>query len=338
MRTLAALLLVFVSLTACGGGGGDDGSGPPDAPMLTGDRYAVTWGPITVQPQQEDTRCVTLRIGNTVPIKVHQIRNTLSTLSHHFIVYRDNAATQESTTPTPCQPFAGTLNPQAGSSPIIVTQMAEEIMTLPDRVGYSFKADQFVRLEMHFINAGDAPAEAQATAELYAVPDSDIDHEAEFLFIGSPDIDYSLAPGESATLEAYFAKPASLNGINYFAITGHTHQLGTDMDVSIAPSRTGERTEIYNPTPYSWDEPQVMRRDFTVPDGGGFDFHCTWTNNTGAARSIQFGESANDEMCFFWSYYYPSQGAKVCIHTEQFGSLDICCPDAGPQICDFLNN
>ena len=140
------------------------GSGNP----VTGDRYAVTWGPITVQPQEEDTRCVTLRLGNTTPIKVHQMRNTLSTLSHHFIVYRDNAATAESTTPTPCQPFAGTLNPQAGASPIMVTQMAEEVMTLPDRVGYSFGADQFVRLEMHFINATQV-ANAIARANLPGV-------------------------------------------------------------------------------------------------------------------------------------------------------------------------
>jgi len=37
-------------------------------------------------------------------------------------------------------------------------------------------------------------------------------------------------------------------------------------------------------------------------------------------------------MCFFWAYYYPSQGSHVCFHTNQFGNVDVCCPDAGPQL------
>ena len=72
---------------------GDDAP-PPDGPPLDGERYSLTWGPLTVPPLQEDTRCVTLRLSNTAPIKVRQIHNHLSGLSHHFIVYRDSAATQ----------------------------------------------------------------------------------------------------------------------------------------------------------------------------------------------------------------------------------------------------
>ena len=30
------------------------------------------------------------------------------------------------------------------------------------------------------------------------------------------------------------------------------------------------------------------------------------------AAPVRFGESANDEMCFFWAYYYPSHGTHVC--------------------------
>ena len=51
-----------------------------------------------------------------------------------------------------------------------------------------------------------------------------------------------------------------------------------------------------------------------------------------------FGESALQEMCFLWMYYYPSQGARVCMHSDQNpggGSIDICCP--GPSlICDLI--
>ena len=43
-------------------------------------------------------------------------------------------------------------------------------------------------------------------------------------------------------------------------------------------------------------------------------------------------------MCFFWAYYYPSQGARVCFHTSRIqastGGRDICCP--GDVYCNLI--
>ena len=40
-------------------------------------------------------------------------------------------------------------------------------------------------------------------------------------------------------------------------------------------------------------------------------------------------------MCFFWAYYYPSKGAKVCIHSDKIGGgVDFCCP--GSPYCSFF--
>jgi hypothetical protein len=70
-----------------------------------------------------------------------------------------------------------------------------------------------------------------------------------------------------------------------------------------------------------------------IPDGGGFRFTCDY-NNAGNT-DVKFGESANDEMCFFWAYYYPSKGAFVCAHTDQVaGGFDLCCP--GNPLCSQL--
>jgi hypothetical protein len=350
MRRIAALSFACL-LVACGGGDdgvaddtvGDDTVGDDSVGDDGGDdggdddSYTLTFGPVSVEPGVEATQCATLRLGNSGPVKINRFHNTLSTGSHHFIVYRDNAATAETPTPEPCTPFAGTLNPNGDASPLMITQRAEETLELPAGVAYSFEADQFIRLEMHFINGGDVTADITATAEFTVLPDAEFENEAEFLFIGSPDIDLDLDPGESQSLNAYFPLPSSLDGINFFAVTGHTHKLGTDMDISTAPSAAGPRTEIYDPTPFSWSEPETAMVDFALAPGSGFDFTCTWANQGATPISASFGESANDEMCFFWAYYYPSRGAKVCVHTDQFGGFDICCPDAGETICGILN-
>ena len=74
-------------------------------------------------------------------------------------------------------------------------------------------------------------------------------------------------------------------------------------------------TSVYDVPNWKWSEPATVKHTppFTIPTGGGFRFTCTWHNpeSDPAAKPVQFGESANDEMCFFWAYYYPSVGFRV---------------------------
>ena len=42
-------------------------------------------------------------------------------------------------------------------------------------------------------------------------------------------------------------------------------------------------------------------------------------------QQVSFGESFNDEMCFLWHYYYPSQGFQVCSYAMVGGSLQHFC-------------
>jgi hypothetical protein len=336
------LPFVMVAAAACGtestGDGDGDGDGPPP---LTGDKYALSFGPITVAPGDEATKCVNLRLSNTAPIKVHQMRNLLSGGSHHLIVYKDDKEQAERTTPYVCQPFTGALNLSGMVAPVMITQKAEDALTLPDRVAYTFAPNQMIRIEMHYLNSSDAPLEVSATSEFYAVPDSEIDHEANILFIGTPDI--NIPAGAMMDIQAYFTPSrASLDlaGSKFFAITGHTHKHGRNVTVSTATSKGGARTSVYAPSPFEWSEPEtvVHRTEFSVPDGlqSGFDIKCSYHNTSNS--TVQFGESANDEMCFFWAYYYPSKGSHVCVNTNFPGTnIDICCPDAGEALCNMIS-
>jgi hypothetical protein len=322
--------------TATDGVAGADAS--VDGPPLVGTKYSLTWGPVTVPPGVENTQCIWVRLGNTSAIKVHQIHDLLSPASHHLIVYKDDKDTTEQTTPTPCQPFTGTLNTTGMIAPLVITQKKDDEITLPDGVAYTLSPNQMIKIEMHYINPSDSAVQAQATVELYAADPATIQNEAAILFTGSPDI--SIAPGSMATLHEFFTVPSAidLSQAHVFAITGHEHHYGTGVKVDVAPSKTGPMTTVYDPDPFVWSEPTTTSSSpgFSVPTGGGFDFTCTWINT--GSTTVGFGESANDEMCFFWAYYYPSQGAKVCFHTNQLGGAngtDVCCP--GDVRCSFIN-
>jgi hypothetical protein len=333
-RHVLALMLCYS--IGCGGGN----EVPADAPMLEGEKFSVSWGPVTIPAGEESTQCIWMRLGNETEIKVHQMHNVLNDASHHLIVYKDDMDATEQLTPTPCQAFTGALNTTGMIAPLAITQKHDDMIFLPHRVAYTFAPHQMIKLEMHYLNSSDEPKTVEATASFYAADPASIDHEAAILFAGSPDID--IAAGETKTLHQFFAMPnyVDFSGAKIFAITGHTHKLGTNVNVRVAPSKTGPMTEVYAPKPFKWDEPETVAYNgdpFSIPPGGGLDFECTWKNTTN--QPVEFGESATDEMCFFWAYYYPSQGSKVCIHTEQYGGangLNLCCP--GDSLCSLIED
>ncbi|MEZ4294983.1 MAG: hypothetical protein R3B70_08390 [Polyangiaceae bacterium] len=333
--------------TAAGGGGagGNGGTATTTSGGGTGGgdpvpgTQSVAFGPITVQPGEENTQCIQIRLGNLEQLRVHQIHNVLSDGSHHMIVYRTND-TEEKLTPYDCQPFVDTLDPTKGS-PLMVTQKHDDLLTLPDNVAFTLVPNQMVRLEVHYINATANPLEMTATTSFIPIAETDYKHEADFLFIGDPDID--IPAMSAATLGPVFLPlgkllPEVADNATFFAITGHTHQWGKNVKVNVASDANDPGTPVYDVNNWSWSEPETVQHDpgFKVPADGGFRFSCEWDNK--GPQSVGFGESANDEMCFFWAYYYPSKGSYVCAHSEQapqFGT-DLCCP--GSPICGFLFN
>ena len=331
-RTAAAfLVLVLVACVAACSSSPAKTSPPPSVPA--GTTYSLSFGPVTVNPGGENTQCLVLNLGNPLPIHVGSIHNVLSNGSHHMIVYR-STETVEQTTPIDCVPFTDTLDPTKGST-LMVTQKHDDTLELPEGVAFTLDANQMIRLEVHYLEPTPSPLQITASTTFTTMDDSQFQNEADFLFIGDPDI--TIPPNSSTTLgPIFFALPPEYSGVNFFAITGHEHKLGTNVTVSVATGPTDPGNPVYDVTGWLWSEPAtvVASPPFVVPDNGGFRFTCDWTNTT--TETVKFGESANDEMCFFWAYYYPSQGARVCMHSDQYqGGLDVCCP--GPSlICDLI--
>jgi hypothetical protein len=316
-----------------GGGAGNGGSGGSSAAP---GQQSISFGPVTIQPGEENTKCIQGRLSNLEQLRVHQIHNTLTDGSHHLIIYRTND-TVENLTPYDCQPFVDTLDPTKGS-PLMVTQKHEETLTLPEGVAFTLAPNQMIRLEVHYINPTSQPLEMKATADFIPIAEKDYKYDADFLFIGDPDIDIP-AMSTQTLGPVYLPLGELMPGIDqatFFAITGHTHQWGTNVQVNLAQDATDPGTPVYDVANWSWSEPETVQHDpgFKVPASGGFKFSCTWNNKS--PQNVGFGESANAEMCFFWAYYYPSQGAYVCAHSEQAPQIatDICCP--GSPICDYV--
>jgi hypothetical protein len=320
MRVALVSVSAFAFAVGCGGV-------PPPA--------TVTFGPITVPAGTERTQCVVKRLGNTKKVHVGAIHNQLGDASHHMIVYRTND-TVEQPTPFDCIPFRDTLDPNKGS-PLMITQKRDELLTLPPGVAYTLAENQMLRLEMHYVNAtaGDLTLTSSSTM----IPVARYEAEADCLFIGNPDIKIP-AQTEMTLGPSYFhlAGGSDFADAKFFAFTGHEHRLGTNVTVATASNADDPVTSVYDVEHWLWSEPATVYHDppVTLPPDGGFRFTCSWNNTTD--QMVKFGESVNNEMCFFWAYYYPSKGAWVCIHTAQGGGHDFCCPDPSNLFCQIVEN
>jgi len=317
-RLLAAMAALVIGCGEDGaagvaGGGGSNAGGGGSAGEPSGDgkftpppgSFSVKWGPTEVPAGTESTQCVVKRLGNPAGTFVNQIHNVLGATSHHFIVYKVND-TVEQLEPQPCQAFLDVLE----DPPLMITQKAEDLLTLPTGVAYELEANQMIRLELHYVNVSAAPQMAEATSTFVPVAAEEVTDRADVMFLG--DIAISIPAQSTATLGPKFIRlPSRFSGVNFFAITGHEHQWGTNVYVETAIAADMPGTPVYDVDNFEWDEPETVTHEppFQVPDGGGFNLTCTWNNLSDAP--VFFGTGVDDEMCFFWAYYYPSQGPLV---------------------------
>ena len=269
-------------------------------------------------PGQETTKCVVKRLSNVTPIIINKIRTTLAPGSHHMIVYKSND-TDEKPTPFNCTPFAESIF--GGGAPLMITEISEETLEFPPGVGIQLEANQMIRLEAHYLNYYPDTITAHGDVEFFTADSGEISDLADFMFYGTVDINI---PGDGVPYDSGWSWLPVHDDVNVFAITGHTHQWGTNVEITKSTSAGDEGTWLYpGEKPFVWSEAPVVNFDPPVTFGAndGFRFRCTWENNSGS--SVGFGESANQEMCFLWAYYYPSKGYTICAD----GFLSWLCPN-----------
>jgi len=281
----------------------------PPAPDVTipPTTHTLTMQGWTMKPTEEATKCVLLQLQNPSPIRVDRIRTRLGRGSHHLIIYRSSATVTQPSA-YPCSPFTEIL--MGPTVPMAITQVREETIALPPGVAHELAAYQMFRLEVHYLNYFPEDITTEVEVSFDVVPDDQPTAKADVMFYGN--LDVWVPRGKTVTTP--WKQLDVPTGLSVFSLTGHTHSLGTAFEVERSTSASLPGTRVYPPpdAPFDWEEAPTARFDpalaFTAP-GDGFRFRCTWHNDT--ERDVGFGESATAEMCFFWAYYWPSQGPIV---------------------------
>jgi hypothetical protein len=287
-----------------------DGSARPDIAALPDGsvrQFRVAIGPIMLDPGQERTVCIVRRMGNTTPQLIRRVTANLGEASHHMIIYRVPDRV-ERLAPYPCQPFSAAHDNTATSGPVMIAQQPDARLELPAGVGLPTVADQFIQLEFHTLNTTSAPIESRGEVTFDTVDASDAYAAAELLFSGTLSIQIPPRTPPTAPVQVHHVTRVP-DDARVFALTSHTHHLGILATVSQSgPGGMGgmvrDFRELHRST--NWAEPPLTTFDppltFTPMSGEALHLVCSYVNPTD--RAVNFGLSANDEMCFLWAYYY----------------------------------
>ncbi len=273
----------------------------------------MTFGGFSLSAGQENTLCVTKRLGNTAAFHAGTIHSQLSGGWREVVAYRVNDST-ESLTPTPCSPFSGLGDGTA--TPVFFGHSTDERIELPLAYGVPFDANQMLRIEFHGRNDLANTQSFDATFT-FTASHSSSPSPAGLLLTTLPDI--SLPMAQPTSISGTVRLPADVTGGQLLNFTGFTHGLGTDFSTSVGASI------VYAPTPYLWDSPSIgTGAPVAITPDGGVTISCTWNSTTGS--SVGFGTASTDEICLLRTWVAPASARTICLRTAQFGGLDVCCP------------
>ncbi|HKP57648.1 MAG TPA: hypothetical protein VJV78_13045 [Polyangiales bacterium] len=273
---------------------------PPPAAPTGAPPISVSIKIPNVQPGDEDTQCMQVTVPGTEAVSITRVHNTLSPGSHHFILTAMNDAAAKEAPLAHCAGFRGAIK----GAPLTITQKHDDQIQLPEGIAYKLAAKQILHLELHYINTSDKAMDIVGSANLYPAPAGANLQEAAVLLVGTADIN---VPAHSTKESApkFLKLPAGMDGVKFYAITGHTHRFGTRVKVSTAMGANAPGTLLYDPERFDWEAPEMkpLQPNATIPNGGGFMLQCSWNNTSD--ETLTWGESALKEMCFFWGYYFP---------------------------------
>jgi hypothetical protein len=167
----------------------------------------------------------------------------------------------------------------------------ESLLSFPAGIGVHVGG--IAMINVHYINATEAPIETDVKIAFDTMPAADVVQEGDILFLYNPVI--GVRAGGTST--SRWRCPV-YQDITIANVQSHMHSRGMGYE-----ARVDGNAPFYTNT--HWEGVPVQHYDnLTVPAGSTLDYHCDYRNTTGT--SIYQGPRTTDEMCMLIGSYYPA--------------------------------
>lgn len=243
-------------------------------------------------PRSEGYRCVRKTVDQDVFITEFAPLNPKGTHHTALIVMREPVVPDGVTV---CN--AGVLGERrlqgAGSG-------TSESTTLPRGVAMKVAAGEQLLMNLHLFNPSDEVLRGRSGMHVKTAFHASVTHEAEVLLVGP--LRLSLPPRQRIVQSGGCTLR---DAKTIFSVMPHMHQLGLRMRVSVRGPRFGER--VLHDDDYDFDHQRIFATEpVELEAGDRVEVACTFENPHD--RTVGWGDSTLDEMCFAGVGLYPADG------------------------------
>ena len=308
---MPGVLGAVVALAGCGGSGD---ATAPDAPQVE----PALDPPPPAGGQQLASNTFHLPAG-TEHYMCYQFRSPADAIAitrvtsisgvgiHHLAVYQAFGR-EEAAAPHECDTLI-----KETWLPVFVSGTGSRDLQLPAGTGFPIAADTQYIMQLHLQNTTDGDLDVRAGVNLEYNHAPDLLIAAGIYGIGNQKIDMPAG----ATDYQVHEHCAPDREMNVFAVLGHMHKLGTALEVTSTPAdagsgQVGSAAPFYKIDPWTFGDQPIAPMTATVKQTDSLDVTCHW-NNPGTTK-VGFGESSDDEMCYFVLFYYPFTGLDGCVN------------------------
>ncbi len=277
-------------LAACSS---EDGSGDTSQTLVTDD--------YTLAPGEETYICYTFRSPADRTVAISEVVSTSGFGEHHVALFQ--TAPEEPDGTFEC-PTLAKLNWQ----PIWAGGTGSPALTMPDGVAFKILPNTQYLVQLHLQNAGDTTLTDHSEIELTYLPEQQADEAvaAGIYALGSFDITIPAnTVGHTRSTQCIADRE-----LNVFAAFPHMHKIGKKIEFFHGPTEPAMES-IYKLDPWPFDDQPMDPVDWKINVGDHMRTTCTWDNPSN--EDVTFGDSSDDEMCFFVMFYYPFDALAGCI-------------------------
>jgi hypothetical protein len=291
-------ILALATVMACGSSNGPAGDPPLDpAPPDGGQQVASET--YQLASGQEIYMCYTFT-SPTEDVAITKAESISVPGVHHLALFQTFGQKEEEGAHECDTPIKLTW------MPVFVTGTGSKELQMPDGVGLKIVGNTQYVLQLHLQNTTDGTLTFRAGVNLT------YDHNPTALMAGGiwaagrMDIDIPANATDYTVKESCTANKER----HVFAVFPHMHKLGTKMDVTV--TKTGATSSFYSVSPYEFGNQPIEPLDAPLAATDSIEVTCHWDNPN--STDVVYGESSDNEMCYFVTFYYPFDQLDGCIN------------------------
>jgi len=266
---------------------------PPDG----GQQLATT--SYRLEPGQERYVCYQFYSPDE-PVAITHVEEVSAPGIHHMFLFQAFGR-NEPDAPHECDTLIRTT-----WQPIWVANTGEHALQVPTGAGFVIAPGTQYIVQLHMQNTGDEPLDIRGGLNLTYEHAVDSVTPAGMFGLGSFTLE--IPPGATSYQVPVSCTPQK--EMHVFGVLPHMHKLGTKIELDRTPVG-GDASMFYKVDPWEFRDQPLDMVDATISPGEKLDLTCTYANPYDHA--VEYGESSDQEMCFFLLFYYPAPRIDGCV-------------------------